>query len=85
MTCDKNKICGHIILWFSTARPIPKCNDGDLRLAAGYSLSDGVPQVCINGQWLSACYDSWSSQHSDGFCKLLLNRTDVGKDSNNLW
>ena len=64
------------------ARPAMQCTDGDLRLAAGYGLSEGYPQLCVNGEWISFCHNTWGTQLSERFCQWVFGRTDMGKELN---
>ena len=54
------------------------CDHGDVRLYGGYSKSDGIPEVCINGQWTKICYQGWDETDSIKFCRQLLGRENVG-------
>ena len=42
---------------------------------------EGVPEICINGQWMYACSSHWDSIDSTVFCRHFLNKWNVSKYS----
>ena len=40
---------------------------------------EGVPEICINGQWAYACSLSWGLSDSTVFCRHLLNVQNISK------
>ena len=68
-----------IIMFFCIAST---CRHGDVRLYGGYSKSDGLAEICINGQWTTICYQGWNEVNSIKFCRQLLGRENVGMSYN---
>ena len=40
---------------------------------------EGIPEICINGQWAYACSSNWDSSDSTVFCRQFLNVQNVSK------
>ena len=59
------------------------CQHGDVRLYGGYSKSDGLAEICINGKWTKICYNGYVDTTSIKFCRQLLGRENVGMTSQN--
>ena len=57
------------------------CDHGDVRLYGGYSKSDGLAEICINGQWTKICYNGYVNTTSIKFCRQLLGRENIGMPS----
>ena len=54
------------------------CDHGDVRLYGGYSKSDGLAEICINGKWTKICYHGGNEIIGIKFCRQLLGRENVG-------
>ena len=71
-----------IIIFFCVAYT---CDHGDVRLYGGYSKSDGLAEICINGLGTAICYPGWNQINSIKFCRQLLGRENVGMPSHILY
>ena len=58
---------------------LDNCTDGDLRLVGGQSPNEGRVELCLEGQWGTACDSFWSSVDALVACRQLgyVNSTGV--------
>lgn len=52
-------------------REVDRCSTGDIRLAAGGSVTEGRVEVCLGGQWGTMCDDSWDDNGAAVVCNQL--------------
>ena len=45
----------------------------------GPSSFEGIPEVCINGQWRVGCRSNWDFSGSIIFCRQLRNSRNISK------
>ena len=49
----------------------PQCNETDVRLVEGRTLSNGRVEICLNGLWGSVCDDGWDDRDAQVVCRQL--------------
>ena len=49
----------------------PQCNETDVRLVEGRTISNGRVEICLNGLWGSVCDDGWDTRDAQVVCRQL--------------
>ena len=49
----------------------PQCNETDVRLVEGQTISNGRVEICLNGLWGSVCDDGWDTRDAQVVCRQL--------------
>ena len=47
------------------------CSDGDVRLRGTTKATEGIVEICINGEWGSVCDNGWSFRDAAVVCRQL--------------
>ena len=47
------------------------CEEGELRLVGGHSVTNGRVEVCIEKRWGTVCGDSWDIMEVEVICRQL--------------
>ena len=50
------------------------CGDGDVRLVDGPKFTayqEGRLEMCIDGEWLAVCGNSWTEENTQVVCRTL--------------
>ena len=47
------------------------CTNGDVRLIGGNSFNEGIIEVCINGDWVTICDNTWDTKDAIVACRQL--------------
>ena len=50
---------------------LAKCENGDIRLSGGTSVSNGRVEVCVNEGWGTICSDYWDNNDASVVCSQL--------------
>ena len=47
------------------------CNYGDVQLANGSSLNDGIVELCVDDAWGTICGENWDKEDANVVCAQL--------------
>ena len=50
---------------------ISACEEGELRLVGGRSITSGRVEVCVEKRWGTVCGDSWDVMEIEVICRQL--------------
>ena len=62
-----------MLIEYFTALP---CTHGDLRLAGGWTIYEGIVEICLSGFWKSVCGSRWNANESTVVCRQLTGELD---------
>ena len=75
--CDGMQISVHIIelhnqtVKYSLDLPATGCDNGEVRLVARESDSEGRVEMCLNSTWSIICSNGWNSASAMAVCRQL--------------
>ena len=55
------------------------CTHGDVRLAGGWTINEGLVQICLSNSWALVCDSSWNVQESTVVCRQLIGELNPSK------
>ena len=69
--------CARMFIKYFTA--LFTCTHGDVRLAGGWTINEGIVEVCLSGSWVSVCGSNWNVNESTVVCRQLTGELDPSK------